>query len=60
MYLCVCNDVTKEQVIIDIKKGLTEKEIIEKRGVTDNCSACESSFEELVTSLPDSINKLKF
>ena len=54
MYLCVCNDVTKEQVIIDIKKGLTEKEIIEKRGVTDNCSACESSFEELVTSLPNS------
>jgi bacterioferritin-associated ferredoxin len=52
MYLCVCNDVTKEQVIIDIKKGLTEQEIIEKRGVTDNCRACESSFEELVTNLP--------
>ncbi len=48
MYLCVCNDVTKDQVVRDIKDGLLEDEIIEKRGITDNCSACESSFDELV------------
>ena len=48
MYLCVCNDVTKDQIINDIKKGLSENEIIEKRGVTDNCSACESAFDDLV------------
>ena len=50
MYLCVCNDVTKEQIINDIKQGLLESEIIEKRGVTDNCSACESTFDELVVN----------
>ena len=26
MYLCVCNDVTKDQIINDIKKGLSEKD----------------------------------
>ena len=50
MYLCVCNDVTREQIINDIKQGLSESEIIEKRGVTDNCSACESTFDELVVN----------
>ena len=51
MYLCVCNSITKDQVIEDLKKGLTEDEITEKRGIADNCSACESPFDELVTKL---------
>ena len=54
MYLCVCNSITKDQVIEDLKKGLTEDEITEKRGIADNCSACESPFDELVSTLnPD-------
>jgi bacterioferritin-associated ferredoxin len=51
MYLCVCNSITKDQVIEDLKKGLTEDEIIEKRGIADNCSACESPFDELISKL---------
>ena len=49
MYLCVCNSITKDQVIEDLKKGLTEDEITEKRGIADNCSACESPFDELIS-----------
>ena len=51
MYLCVCNSITKDQVIEDLKKGLTEDEITEKRGIADNCSACEYPFDELISKL---------
>jgi|TARA_Y100000748_G_scaffold295283_1_gene286852 bacterioferritin-associated ferredoxin len=58
MYLCVCNSITKDQVIEDLKKGLTEDEITEKRGIADNCSACESPFDELVSTLnPDNFRE---
>ena len=58
MYLCVCNSITKDQVIEDLKKGLTEDEITEKRGIADNCSACESPFDELASTLnPDNFRE---
>ena len=58
MYFCVCNSITKDQVIEDLKKGLTEDEITEKRGIADNCSACESPFDELVSTLnPDNLSE---